>query len=149
MIMQTIEMDEYAKDGCHQIHTATGPITINFHGELNLEVFTLTMIARAIRNHPRETIASIRGCLPLMAMITADKIKLVPMSLVYIVPISTIEIQGDGIATKKELDRLDKINVGIRKLYEKYPKLQALFDDGDEHFLTKEDLIANGINVVD
>jgi len=148
--MQTIEMNKDVTTGLQHIRDADGPITINFHGGFEEEpVFTLIIIANAIRNHPHETIALIDGCMPLIPVITADKIKLMPQTMVYIIPIFQFIIEPISESEKiKNAMTLDGLNKKIRSLYKKYPKLQALFDDGEDHFLTREDLIANGVDVV-
>jgi len=149
--MQTIELSEGIATSLRQIYCATESITVNFHGELKEEsVFTLILIANIIENRAHETIASIDGCIPLFPAITADRINLAPDSTAYIVPIRIIVDKSTSEADKsKQIETVKEMNKVIRKLYKKYPKLQALFDDGEDHFLTKEGLIANGVDVID
>ena len=152
--MQTIEMNEDITTGLQQIRDANGPITVNFHGGFEEEsVFTLILIANTVKKYPHETIASIDGCIPLFPAITANKIKMAPLAMVFIVPIRTFVNESESDAeNRKQLIinsmKIKSLNITIRKLYKKYPKLQALFDDGEDHFLTREDLIANGVDVI-
>ena len=114
-----------------------GPVTVSidndsFNGGVATELFAA---ANIMRRHPHQTVAVLRGCPSLIAASGATSVVIEPGSYAFIGPLRAC-IAGTPDEMKAQADALEVMEKTHREALSRWPKVAALLDDGEDHFIS-------------
>lgn len=144
--MKNIYIGEDTNAALKEIREARGPVCV----ELGIgsccrgNAIDVLLLGKALKRHEHETIAKVYGIATAIALAGADKVEMDREAMIVITPLKVC-VSGSHEEQVRAIKNLRKLTRAVSEALSRWPEVQAIFDSGEERFLTKIEAAEMGI----